>query len=208
MQKLAELCVRRPVFASVLVLVLVVVGWFGYLHLGLDRFPKVEFPNVTVTTVSPGSSPEAVETEITDKIEKAVNTISGIDELRSYSNEGISTVVITFVLEKNADVAAQEVRDKINQALPTLPDDIDPPTVTKVDPDAIPVLTIAVSSNQPIGQLTEYADKTLRQQIESISGVGGVQVIGGRARQVNIWLDAYKLRAYNLTVLDVTRALQ
>ena len=114
MQWLAAICVKRPVFATVLVLVLTVVGVFAYGQLGVDRFPKVDFPVVTVTTSLPGASPEEIETEITDKIEAAVNTISGIDELRSTSVEGVSQVFVTFVLEKDIDVAAQEVRDKVS----------------------------------------------------------------------------------------------
>jgi hydrophobic/amphiphilic exporter-1 (mainly G- bacteria), HAE1 family len=208
MQKLAELCVRRPVFASVLILVLVVVGFVGFTRLGVDRFPEVDFPTVVVTTLSPGSSPEAVETEISDKIEESVNTISGIDELSSTSSEGISTVVVTFNLEKDVNIATQEVRDKVNLALPNLPQDIDLPTVQAFDPDSVPIMSIALSSTQPIKQLTELADKTIRRRIESTDGVGEVQILGGRARQINIWLDAYRLRAYDLTVGDVTRALQ
>src|SRR6186997_3450610 len=138
MQWLAALCVRRPVFASVLILSLTVVGAFAFLQLGVDRFPKVDFPTVVVTTVLPGAAPEEIETEITDKIEEAVNTISGIDELRSTSSEGISQVFISFVLEKNVDTASQEVRDKVNQVLRDLPKEIDPPVVDKVDPDAAP----------------------------------------------------------------------
>src|SRR6476646_10625637 len=118
MQRLAELCVRRPVFATVLSLAMVVVGFVSYFKLGVDRFPKVDFPTITVTTRLPGAAPEELETEVTDKIEESVNTISGIDELRSTTSEGVSQVFVTFVLEKNADVAAQEVRDKVNQALP------------------------------------------------------------------------------------------
>lgn len=208
MQKLAELCVRRPVFASVLILILVVFGLAGFKRLGVDRFPRVEFPYVTVTTVSPGSSPEAVETEITQKVEEAVNSISGIEELRSYSNEGQSIVSVQFALEKNVDVAAQEVRDKINLVLPQLPKDIDQPTVTKIDPDAVPVLTIAISADRPIREITEYTDKVLKRQLEGTAGVGGVSIIGGRLRQINIALDAYKLRTYGLTVTDIIRALQ
>ena len=112
MQKLAEICVHRPVFATMLILSLVVVGIFSFSTLGVDLFPKVEFPTITVTVANPGSSPQEVETEITDKVEEAVNTISGIDELRSTSVEGVSQVFVTFLLEKNADVATQEVRDK------------------------------------------------------------------------------------------------
>src|SRR4028119_1108194 len=160
MQKLAELCVRRPVFASVLVLVLVVVGFVSFHRLGIDRFPKVDFPTVVVTTVSPGSSPEAVETEITDKVEEAVNTVSGIEDLRSTSSEGISIVTIQFALEKDPDIASQEVRDKVDLAVPQLPTNIDPPTVQKFDPDAVPVLGIALSADRPLREITEYADKT------------------------------------------------
>ncbi len=118
MNQLAAICVKRPVFATVLILVLVVFGIFGYLKLGLDRFPKVDFPIITVTTRQPGSAPEDIETEITDKIEEAVNTVNGIEELRSISSEGVSQVIIQFVLEKDVDVAAQDVRDKVNGVLP------------------------------------------------------------------------------------------
>ena len=208
MQWLAALCVRRPVFATVLILSLTVVGAFAFTRLGVDRFPKVDFPTVVVTTRLPGAAPEQIETEITDKIEEAVNTISGIDELRSNSSEGVSQVIITFLLEKDADVAAQEVRDRVNRVLPLLPRTIQQPTVEKFDPDAAPVLTLAVSANKPVRDITEYADKMLRRQLESVSGVGQVVVLGGRARQINVWLDADRLRAYNLTVTDVSRALQ
>src|SRR5512141_2039393 len=111
MQKLAEICVRRPVFATVIILALVVVGGFSYYKLGTDRFPKIEFPWVTITTVLPGAAPEEVETEVSEKIEEAVNTISGIDELHSNSSENVSVVAVSFDLDKDPDVAAQEVRD-------------------------------------------------------------------------------------------------
>ncbi|HXR44262.1 MAG TPA: efflux RND transporter permease subunit [Pseudolysinimonas sp.] len=208
MQWLAELCVRRPVFASVLILSLTVVGAFAFGQLGVDRLPTVDFPTVTVTTRLPGAAPEQVESEVTDKVEEAVNTISGIDQLSSNSAEGISQVVVTFRLEKNADVAAQEVRDRINRILPLLPRTITQPTIEKQDPDAAPVLTMAVSANKPIRDVTEYADKVLRRRLESADGVGQVLVIGGRKRQVNVWVNADQLRAYNLTVNDVSRTMQ
>jgi HAE1 family hydrophobic/amphiphilic exporter-1 len=208
MQWLAALSVKRPVFATVLILALTVVGAFSFTRLGVDRFPKVDFPTVVVTTRLPGAAPEEVETEITDKIEEAVNTVSGIDELRSTSSEGVSMVVVAFLLEKDADVAAQEVRDRVNRVLPLLPRTIDQPTVEKFDPDSAPVLTLALSAKKPIRDITEYADKKLRRQLESVSGVGQVVVVGGRSRQVNVSLDADRLRAYNLTVNDVARALQ
>src|SRR3989475_9550358 len=208
MQWLAALCVKRPVFATVLILSLPVIGAFAFTRLGVDRFPKVDFPTVLVTTVQPGAAPEQIETEITDKIEEAVNTISGIDELRSASSEGISQVIISFVLEKDTDVAAQEVRDKVNGVLPLLPKTIQQPRVDKFDPDAAPVLSLALSARKPVRDITEYADKVLRRQLESVNGVGQVLILGGRQRQINVWLDADRLRAYNLTVTDVSRALQ
>jgi hydrophobic/amphiphilic exporter-1 (mainly G- bacteria), HAE1 family len=208
MQWLAALCVKRPVFATVLILSLVVVGIFGFTRLGVDRFPKIDFPTIVVTTVQPGAAPEQIETEVTDKIEEAVNTISGIDELRSTSSEGVSQVMISFLLEKDTNIAAQEVRDKINSVLPLLPKTIQQPRVDKLDPDAAPVLSVALSANRRIRDVTEYADKVLRRQLESVGGVGQVLVLGGRQRQINIWLDADRLRAYNLTVTDVSRALQ
>ena len=207
MNFLASICIRRPVFATVLTLVFLVFGVVGYLNLGLDRFPKIDFPIVTVTTRLPGSAPEEVETEITDKIEEAVNTASGIEELRSVSSEGISQVFVTFVLEKDVDVAAQEVRDKVNRVLPDLPKDIEQPFVEKFDPDAMPVLTIAVSAPSSIRDLTEYCDKVLRRQLESLPGVGQVLIVGGQSRQINIELEPLKLRSHRLTVADVARAL-
>src|SRR5262252_8297223 len=208
MQWLAAISVKRPVFASVLILTLTVIGAFSFSRLGLDRFPKVDFPTVVVMTRLPGAAPEEVETEISDKIEEAVNTISGIDELRSTSSEGVSTVIVAFQLEKDGDIAAQEVRDRVNRVLPLLPKNIQQPTVEKFDPDAAPVMTVAVSADKPIRDITEYADKTLRRQLESVNGVGQVLLIGGRQRQVNVWLDADRLRSYNITVTDVSRALQ
>ncbi len=208
MQWLASISVRRPVFATVLILALTVIGAFAFTRLGLDRFPKVDFPTIVVTTRLPGAAPEEIETEISDKIEEAVNTISGIDELRSTSSEGVSTVIISFLLEKDVDIAAQEVRDRVNRVIPLLPKTIDQPTVEKFDPDSAPVLTLAVSASKPIRDITEYADKTLRRQLESVNGVGQVVVVGGRQRQVNVWLDAARLQAHNLTVTDVSRALQ
>jgi HAE1 family hydrophobic/amphiphilic exporter-1 len=208
MQWLAQVSIRRPVFASVMVLSLVVVGAFSYFRLGVDRFPKVDFPTVSITTRLIGAAPEDVETEITDKIERAVNTVSGIEELRSVSAEGVSQVFIQFLLEKNVDVAAQEVRDKVNHILVDLPRNIDPPIIDKVDPDSSPILYLSVSAPRPIREISEFADKTLRRELESLPGVGQVLLVGGRPRQVNIWLDPARLRAYGLTAAEVVRAIQ
>lgn len=207
MQKLAEICVRRPVFATVLILVLGVFGWFGYTHLGVDRFPKVDFPTISIITVLPGAAPEEIETEVSDKIEEAVNTVSGIDELRSVSSEGVSQVFVVFVLEKDADIAAQEVRDRVNRILSDLPKSAEQPRIEKFDPDSVPVMQISVSAPLPIKDLTEYSDKVLRRQLESVNGVGQVRVVGGQKRQINVVLDPLKLRSQNLTVTDVANAL-
>ncbi|HEX9424099.1 MAG TPA: efflux RND transporter permease subunit [Pyrinomonadaceae bacterium] len=208
MQKLAEICVRRPVFATMLILSLTVVGLFSYKSLGVDLFPKIDLPTITVTVVNPGASPQEIETEITDKVEGAVNTISGIDELRSTSVEGVSQVFITFLLEKNPDIAAQEVRNKVDLIVNDLPVTAEQPIVQKLDTDAAPVLRIAVSAPRSPREVTDVADKKIKQQIESISGVGEVTIIGGRTREIQIWVDPDKLRAFNVTVAQVADAVR
>ncbi len=208
MQWLAAICVKRPVFATVIALMLTVIGIFSYGGLGLDRFPKVEFPVVVVTTVLPGAAPDQVETEVSDKIEAAVNTISGIDELRSISVEGVSQVIVTFVLEKPTNVAADEVREKVSAIQALLPAGAEPPTILKLDPDATPILTLVVASTANVRDVTEFADKTLRRELESLAGVGQVTIIGGRARQVNVWIDPDKLQARGISAAEVERALR
>ena len=208
MQKLAEICVRRPVFATVIILSLVVVGAFSYFKLGVDRFPNVEFPFVIVTTVLPGAAPEEIETEITDKVEEAVNTLSGIDELTSMSSENVSVVMISFNLEKNRDVAAQEVRDKISTIMADLPQDADPPIVQTFDPGSLPVVTIAVSGPGSTRDVSEFVDKNIRRRIETVYGVGQVLVVGARPRQINVVVDNERLAAHGLTAAHVVGALQ
>jgi HAE1 family hydrophobic/amphiphilic exporter-1 len=208
MKRLAAICIERPVFATVLILSLVVVGLFAYMNLGVDRFPKVDFPMVTITTRLVGAAPEELETEVTDKIEEAVNTISGIDQLTSTSAEGVSIVMVQFELEKDGDVAAQEVRDKVNRVLADLPKEADPPIIEKLDADSAPILSVALSGPASVRDITEFADKTLKRQIESISGVGQARIVGGRLRQINVVADTGKLAALGLTVSDLVRALQ
>jgi HAE1 family hydrophobic/amphiphilic exporter-1 len=207
MQWLAAISVRRPVFTWVLILALVVVGIASIQGLGIDRFPNIDFPVVIVSTVLPGASPEQVETEVSDKLEEAINSISGIDTLRSNSYEGLSVVVAQFDLDKDTTVAAQEVRDRVNRALSLLPRDIQQPRVERSDPDAAPVLLAALSAPRSSRELTEYADRVLRRRIESLSGVGGVTVLGGRSRQINLVLDPARLQSYGLTAIDVQRTL-
>src|SRR6185503_7951168 len=208
MQWLAEICVKRPVFATMLVMSLVVVGAFSFFSLGVDLFPKIDLPTITVTVTNPGASPQEIETEITDKVEAAVNTISGIDELRSTSTEGVSQVFITFILDKNADVAAQEVRDKVNLVIPDLPETAEEPVVQKLDTDAAPVLRIAVSAPRSLRDVTDLADKQIKKRIESINGVGQVEIVGGSEREIRILVDPDRLRAFNVTVNEVANAVR
>ena len=208
MQWLAEVCVKRPVFATMIILSLVVVGAYSFFSLGVDLFPKVDFPTVTVMVLNPGSSPQEIETEITEKVEEAVNTISGIDELRSSSIEGMSRVFVQFVLEKDVNVAAQEVENRVQTVIPNLPVTAEQPTVIKLDSDAAPVLRIVVSAPANIREVTEVARKQVKERIESINGVGQVTIIGGRKRQVNVWVDPDKMRAYNITPAQVSNALR
>ncbi len=208
MQWLAELCVRRPVFATVLSLVILVVGSVSYLQLGVDQFPKIDFPVVVVNTVQPGSSPEDMETDVSDKVEAAVNTISGVDELRSTSSEGVSTVVVQFLLEKNVDVAAQEVQQKVNTVLPDLPKGIDPPIVQKFDPDAQPILFIALrAKDRDVKDITDIADRLVRRRLESVNGVGQALLIGGRKRQIQVQVDPVKLKALGISPVEVAAAI-
>src|SRR6266704_2653703 len=208
MQKLAEICVRRPVFATMLILSLTVVGLFSFRSLGVDLFPKIDLPTITITVVNPGASPQEIETEITDKVEGAVNTISGIDELRSTSVEGVCQVFITFILEKNADIAAQEVRNKVDLIVNDLPTTAEQPIVQKLDTDATPVLRIAVSAPRSLREVTDIADKQIKRRIESINGVGNVDIVGGRLREIEVWVDPDKMRAFNVAAADVANAVK
>src|SRR6266850_1875350 len=208
MQKLAEICVRRPVFATMLILSITVVGLFSFRSLGVDLFPKIDLPTITITVVNPGASPQEIETEITDKVEGAVNTISGIDELRSTSVEGVSQVFVSFVLEKNADVAASEVRNKVDLIVNDLPETAEVPIVQKLDTDATPVLRIAVSAPRSLREVTDIADKGIKRLIEPISGVGNVEIVGGRLREIEVWVDPDKMRAFNVSAADVANAVK
>jgi HAE1 family hydrophobic/amphiphilic exporter-1 len=208
MHSLAQLCIRRPVFATMLILALVVVGTFSYFSLGVDLFPKVDIPSVAIRVEDPGASPEEVETEITKKVEDAVNTISQIDEVRSTSSEGQSLVIISFELAKNGDVAAQEVQNKVNLIVNDLPQTAKTPVVQKFDPDATPILRVVVSAPRSLRDVTMIADKQIKQKLENVKGVGDIEIVGGARREIHILLDPDKLHAYNLTVTDAFNALR
>src|SRR4051812_34761128 len=208
MQWLSNISVRRPVFASVIIAVLVVVGWIGYRSLGVDKFPKVDFPLITIVTPYTGASPGAVETDVTQKVEEAVNTVSGLDTLTSTSTEGVSLVIAQFALEVNPDKAAQD----INEHLATILRDLPPgtrPEVRKADPDAAPVIVLSVKgpTGGPIRDLTRFADKRVKHRIERRSGVGQVVILGGQDRQINVHLDPIRLAATGVSALEVQRAI-
>src|SRR3954464_3449338 len=204
---ISELCVRRPVFTTMLIALPVVLGVISYFKMGVDLFPNVDLPIITITATRPGTSVEEMETGVTKRLEDAVNTVSGIDELRSTTKEGITSVVITFVLEKNRDVAQQEVQGKINTILSRLPAGTDAPIIDKFDVDATPVMTIAVSGKRGLREITEIADKQIKDSLSSLSGVGSVTLVGGRKRAIQVTVDARKLEAYHLSIDQVRQAL-
>ncbi|MCE9564311.1 MAG: efflux RND transporter permease subunit [Planctomycetes bacterium] len=205
---LYEICIRRPVFTVMLMAAPVVLGVASYARLGVDLFPNVDLPVVVVTTTLRGASAEEMETTVTKPIEEIVNTVSGIDELRSTTKEGYSQVTIQFKLEKSGAVAAQEVDAKIRTILSQLPVGTDPPVIDRFDLDAAPVLTIAVSGRRDFREVTEIARKRIKENLETLPGVGSVTLVGGRQRAVNVYVDPDKLLKYeNLTVEDVRLAL-
>ncbi|MCL4847268.1 MAG: efflux RND transporter permease subunit [Acidobacteria bacterium] len=207
MKSLAAICIVRPVFASMLILALVVVGaasWFG---LGVDRFPAVDLPTVRVRTILPGASPEEIEVQVSQRIEEAVNTVEGINELRSVSAAGISLVIATFELDRDIDAATQDVRDRVAAVVSRLPVDAQPPVIAKADNDQAPVVTIAVTANRPLRELTELADKVVKVQLERARGVGEVTLVGGLERAINVWVEADRLAAYRLPITTVRSAL-
>ncbi|MBL0213341.1 MAG: efflux RND transporter permease subunit [Myxococcales bacterium] len=208
MQWLSNISVRRPVFATVLILVFVVVGLVGYKRLGVDKFPKIDFPVITIVTPYPGASPSAVETDVTQKVEEVVNTISGLDTLTSSSTEGVSLVIAQFGLEVDPDKAANDINEHLATVLRDLPPGTRP-EVRKADPDAAPVIVLAVKgpAGLPTRDLTRFADKSVKQRIERLAGVGQVVILGGQERQINVHLDAIRLAAAGVSALEVQRAI-
>jgi len=208
MQWLSNISVRRPVFATVLILVFVVVGFVGYRTLGVDKFPKIDFPLITIVTPYPGASPAAVETDVSQKIEEAVNTVSGLDTLTSVSTEGVSLVIAQFQLEVDPKSAAQDINEHIATILRELPPGIRP-EVRRADPDAAPVIVLSVKGPKDVKtrELTRFADKQVKQRIERLQGVGQIVILGGQERQINVHLDAIRLAAAGVSALEVQRAI-
>src|SRR5512139_3948522 len=190
-----------------IILALVVVGATSYVRLGVDRFPSVDLPTVSIRTQLPGASAEEVETEVSKRIEDAVNSVAGIDELKSISGPGVSNVIVTFNLDRDIDTAAQDVRDRVATVLRNLPKDATAPLISKVDNDSQPVLTVALAGNRPLRELTELADKVVRVRLERSAGVGEVRIVGGLERAVNVWIEADRLAAFQIPITAVRDAI-
>src|SRR5215470_3351919 len=206
--KIADVSIHRPVFAIMMSLALVTLGIFSYRTLGVDLMPKTDQPNVNVNVQLPGASAEEVESTISTVVEEQVNTINGIDELRTNSNQGNMQANITFNLERNMDSAIQDVRDKMSQVQGRFPRDTQPARVTKYDPDSQPILTLAISGGRDPKELTEIVDKRIKQVIETVNNVGGIEFNGGRRRQIQLLLDGDRLTAYGLTADQVRIAIE
>ena len=206
--KLAETCVKYPVFTVMLIAFLVTLGVFSYRGLAVDLFPKADPATVNVEVQLPGATPEEVVTGVVLPLEDAISSVSGIDEINVYSFEGYAYITCTFVLERDIEGAAQDIREKVAAAIYRLPRDTLPPVITKQDPQSDPILTLLVSGPMSRRELTEIADKQVRRAIQTVDGVGSVDLNGGQLRQIRILLDAQKLTAHNFTVLDVRDALQ
>jgi HAE1 family hydrophobic/amphiphilic exporter-1 len=205
---IAEICVKRPVFAVMSIGFLVVLGIFSFRDLGVDLFPKADPATVFVSIRLPGATPEEMTTQVVLPIEEALSTISGIDELRARIVEGTATVTVQFVLERDIEDAAQDVREKVAGATRQLPPNILPPVIQKADPDSEPVMTVAVASQRSLRETTEIADKQIRRILETVDGVGEVSMSGGRDRQIRIYVDAEKLSAYGITINEVESAIR
>jgi len=206
--KLAELSVRRHVLAFMASAVFVLFGLVAYDRIGVDRFPRVEFPVISITTVLPGANPDIVDSSITNIIETAVNSVPGIDYIQSRSSPGVSNVVLTFELSKDIDVAFTEVQAKVNQVLRQLPDDADPPVVLKVEVGASAVIWLALQGDRTTQQLNQYARQVIKKRLETVQGVGQVLIGGERRRNIRVNLDLDRMAALGVTAQDVRNAFR
>jgi len=205
---LAEVSIRRPVSATMLIAFLVALGLFSYRKLAVDLFPNIDFPIVTVTTTLRGASVEEVESGVTKPLEEAINTIEGIDELRSTTKEGLSQIIVFFSLDRDGEAAAQDVRDRVASASTVLPDGTDSPLVNKFNVDAAAIMDIVVAGARDLREVTEIARRQIKENIETIRGVGSVTMVGGLERAINIDVDTNRLSAYNISVEQVKAALR
>ncbi|GAB5453385.1 MAG: efflux RND transporter permease subunit [Halioglobus sp.] len=205
---LADLCIRRPVLAIMMTAALMMLGLVSMGRVSIDLFPSVEVPIVTVETKLEGASPSTIETEVTERLEEEFIAISGVDTMRSISADGYSQIILEFDMEENPNLKAQEVRDKINQTMPELPDTVTQPVVSILDPDSEPIISVIVSGQRPVGELTEFAEDVIKERLQRVPGVGSVKLVGGREREVRIWLKAPQMRGYGVIAADVINAVQ
>ncbi|MDO9183822.1 MAG: efflux RND transporter permease subunit [Bacteriovorax sp.] len=205
---LASLSIKRPVFITCIVTVILVVGWLSLKKLPVDLFPNVTFPIVTVTTVYPGAGPEEVETLVSKVYEEELSNVPGLKKLSSQNLENVSVIVAEFNLSTDIKYAEQQVRDKVSAARKKLPSDIDEPVIRKIDPADQPIVTIAVQSNLPDGELFQIVDKKIKPQFEQVSQVGLVSIVGGRKREIKVELDRKKLKAREISASQVASRLQ
>lgn len=205
--KLSDVSIKRPVFATMMIGALLVLGMFSYNELSVEMFPEVDFPIVVVQTVYPGASAEAVETEVTKKIEEAINQISGVRHIESSSREGYSVQKVEFLLEVDGTIASQDVREKVAGIRASLPEDIEEPIVSQVDLNAQAIMSLALSGRRSPREITQLADDVIKPRLEPIPGVGQVQIIGGSDREIRILLDPDMMEAYGVSVGNVRKAL-
>jgi HAE1 family hydrophobic/amphiphilic exporter-1 len=201
--KLADVSIRRPVFAAMMIIALVVLGLYSLVKLNVDLYPDVDIPFVIITTVLPGAGPEQMETDVTKKIEDAVNPVAGVDYIQSYSQESVSLVIIAFKLEVDGKVAAQDVREKIAAIRAELPAEIEDPVIQRYDPASFPIMSLTVSGKRSEKEVTEYTKNIIKKRLENIPGVGAVNLVGGAEREIQIEVDASRLKAYELSINDV-----
>jgi len=206
--KLAELSVRRHVLAFMASAVFVLFGLVAYQRIGVDRFPRVEFPVISITTVLPGANPDVIDASVTNIIETAVNSVPGIDFIQSRSSPSVSNVAITFNLSKDIDVAFSEVQAKVNQVLRQLPDEADPPVVLKVEVGAAAVIWLALQGDRTTQQLNQYARQVVKKRLETVEGVGQVIIGGERRRNIRVNLDLDRMAGLGVTAQDVREAFR
>ncbi len=205
---IAEVCVRRPVFAVMLIAFLVVLGVFSFRDLGVDLFPTADPATVNIFILLPGASPVEINSQVVLPIEDAVSSVSGLDELSANIREGNAQITCTFVLERDTESAAQDIRERVAGAMRNLPQNMDPPVIQKVDPDSDPVISLVVSGTDNLRVITEVADKVIKRRLQTVAGVGDVSLSGGRPRQIRILADIHKLNAYGITVTQLEKAIQ
>jgi len=204
---LADTAIKRPVFTIMVMAAMAVLGLSSYLQMSAELFPEIDFPFVIVNTVYHGASPDAVETDVTKRIEDAVNAIAGIKRITSFSRESFSLIFIEFELESDPDIGAQDVRDKISGIMNDLPSDIEQPIIQKFDFGARPVITYTISGDKSLKELTSFAKNFLKRQLETVSGVGSVEIIGGSEREIQVLIDLDKMNAQNIVPGEITGAI-